>query len=465
MIRGLLFFRYVSVSRYIKKIADIISFTVTRHKKELFLNDGNSSFSYATFSSEVTPRISSAERIGYLWNTIDPMYPTIVVTIPHNIAAIVTFTTSLNPNKTRSPGIGDAVPGECKRFRLKLPKPRHDPLRRVPCVRIAARIPVADNRLVVAPRRTVREVPREREAERNASSRGNRLLEAQPAVRRSVAGLTRAQLSVAGKVVPEVERRVIPRVRLERLAERERSVCVGRGKRKRPPRGRVRRHAVGKAHHAANPRALARNSAIAILPRRVGAMTPIVNPDRHAVVADEVPDKRRDGHLQRFSGKVLHLVFERSYGQRTRLAVAGNERRETPDAHLYGQVLVLEMHRAERKRAVERCVPESRQSSQRNVAAFRLVQFRRMKRTGKHRRRLMSCALDANREKCAQVRRAPGFAHRLVRTVHDLPVHELPAPGKRHRPASDAAHRQRDAQDVVAVEPPRDGPVPSAGLR
>ena len=39
------------------------------------------------------------------------MYPTIVVTIPHNIAAIVTFTTSLNPNKTRSPGIGDAVPG------------------------------------------------------------------------------------------------------------------------------------------------------------------------------------------------------------------------------------------------------------------------------------------------------------------------------------------------------------------
>lgn len=48
MIRGLLFFRYVSVSRYIKKIADIISFTVTRHKKELFLNDGNSSFSYAT---------------------------------------------------------------------------------------------------------------------------------------------------------------------------------------------------------------------------------------------------------------------------------------------------------------------------------------------------------------------------------------------------------------------------------
>ena len=62
-------------------------------------------------SPEVTPRISSAERIGYLRNTIDPMYPTIVVTIPHNIATIVTFTTSLNPNKTRSPGIGDAVPG------------------------------------------------------------------------------------------------------------------------------------------------------------------------------------------------------------------------------------------------------------------------------------------------------------------------------------------------------------------
>lgn len=57
------------------------------------------------------PRISSAERIGYLRNKIDPMYPTIVVTIPHSTAAIVTFITSLNPNKTRSPGIGDAVPG------------------------------------------------------------------------------------------------------------------------------------------------------------------------------------------------------------------------------------------------------------------------------------------------------------------------------------------------------------------
>lgn len=35
----------------------------------------------------------------------------IVVTIPHNTAAIATFTTSLNPKRTRSPGIGDAVPG------------------------------------------------------------------------------------------------------------------------------------------------------------------------------------------------------------------------------------------------------------------------------------------------------------------------------------------------------------------
>ena len=43
--------------------------------------------------------------------------------------------------------------------------------------------------------------------------------------------------------------------------------------------------------------------------------------------------------------------------------------------------------------------------------------------------------------------------------VHYLPIDKLAAARKRHRPAPDAAHRQRDVQQVFAVESAADRPL------
>ena len=292
------------------------------------------------------------------------------------------------------------LPRERERPRLKFSKARHNLRRRVPCVGVVPGIPVADNDFRVFPRRAVREVPRERETERRLFARRNDLLEAQPAMRLAAAGEPRRKFSVIRKVVPEVERRAAPAVWRERLAEGKRSVGVGGGERERPPSGRVRRHAVRKAHHAAKPRPLTENRAVVLLAARAREAT-MIEPRRGAVVSDQVPDERRDGHLQRLARKVLHLVFERRDRQGTRRAVTRHERRKALDDNPDGQVFVGETHDAERKCAVERRLAESRQPGLRDAVALRRVEFRRMERTCEHRGAVVRRTFDADGEERA----------------------------------------------------------------